>query len=125
MKENSIKSDLSASKTYRRLRLAYMVSSAVNCNCFDRLLVIISFLVMLLPQSTVHWFFRSVKDVKQFFEPLTLQFGKLWWMKSLTLTIPPESYLIISVRCYDLYSFFITLNSQHLLQQNSHLPSAG
>ncbi|KAM0949072.1 putative nepenthesin [Dioscorea sansibarensis] len=43
---------------------------------------------------------RSVKDVKQFFEPLTLQFGKLWWMKSLTLTIPPESYLIISDKGY-------------------------
>ncbi|KAJ0981354.1 hypothetical protein J5N97_009609 [Dioscorea zingiberensis] len=43
---------------------------------------------------------RSVKDVKQFFEPLTLQFGKLWWIKPLTLTIPPEAYLIISNKGY-------------------------
>ncbi|KAM7483014.1 hypothetical protein LguiB_007597 [Lonicera macranthoides] len=39
---------------------------------------------------------RSVEDVKQFFKPLTLQFGRKWWMVSTKLKIPPEGYLIIS-----------------------------
>lgn len=39
---------------------------------------------------------RSVKDVKQFFEPVTLQFEKKWWVLSRTLTIPPEGYLVMS-----------------------------
>lgn len=39
---------------------------------------------------------RSVKDVKQFFKTLTLQFGSKWWIMSSKLQIPPEGYLIIS-----------------------------
>lgn len=39
---------------------------------------------------------RSLKDVKQFFEPVTLQFEKKWWVMSRTFTIPPEGYLIIN-----------------------------
>ncbi|XP_008813298.2 aspartyl protease APCB1 [Phoenix dactylifera] len=39
---------------------------------------------------------RSLKDVKQFFEPVTLQFEKKWGIMSRTLTIPPEGYLIIN-----------------------------
>ncbi|WOL08830.1 hypothetical protein Cni_G17583 [Canna indica] len=39
---------------------------------------------------------RSFKDVKQFFEPLTLQFEKKWWLISRSFTIQPEGYLIIS-----------------------------
>ncbi|KAJ4959678.1 hypothetical protein NE237_019588 [Protea cynaroides] len=39
---------------------------------------------------------RSVKDVKRFFKPLTLQFGSRWWIVSTKLIIPPEGYLIIS-----------------------------
>jgi hypothetical protein len=37
---------------------------------------------------------RSVTDVKQFFKPLTLQFGRRWWMATTKLTIPAEGYLI-------------------------------
>lgn len=37
-------------------------------------------------------------DVKQYFKTLTLQFGSQWWIASKTLRIPPEGYLIISVR---------------------------
>ncbi|KAF8407830.1 hypothetical protein HHK36_006966 [Tetracentron sinense] len=40
---------------------------------------------------------RSVKDVKPFFKPLTLQFESRW-IASTKLRIPPEGYLIISVR---------------------------
>uniref|UniRef100_A0A5B6Z5Z1 Putative aspartic proteinase Asp1 n=1 Tax=Davidia involucrata TaxID=16924 RepID=A0A5B6Z5Z1_DAVIN len=39
---------------------------------------------------------RSVVDVKQFFKPLTLQFGSRWRIVSTKLRIPPEGYLIIS-----------------------------
>nr|CAD1826683.1 unnamed protein product [Ananas comosus var. bracteatus] len=39
---------------------------------------------------------RSVKDVKRFFKPLTLQFRKRWWVMPTTFTIPPEGYLLIS-----------------------------
>ncbi|XP_042406392.1 aspartyl protease APCB1-like [Zingiber officinale] len=39
---------------------------------------------------------RSFKDVKQFFEPLTLQFEKKWWTMSKSFTIQPEGYLVIS-----------------------------
>ncbi|RWR79591.1 aspartyl protease APCB1 isoform X2 [Cinnamomum micranthum f. kanehirae] len=39
---------------------------------------------------------RSVKDVKKFFKPLTFYFGRRWWIRSMTLLIPPEGYLIIS-----------------------------
>ncbi|XAR63898.1 Nepenthesin [Bertholletia excelsa] len=39
---------------------------------------------------------RSVVDVKQFFKPVTLQFGSKWWIISRKLRIPPEGYLIIS-----------------------------
>lgn len=38
----------------------------------------------------------SVKDVKQFFEPLTLHFAKRWSIMPTTFTIPPDGYLIIS-----------------------------
>ncbi|XP_038895026.1 aspartyl protease APCB1 [Benincasa hispida] len=40
--------------------------------------------------------FRSVKDVKQFFKPLTLQFGSRFWVVSTKLVIPPENYLLIN-----------------------------
>ncbi|KAL6994873.1 hypothetical protein U1Q18_005010 [Sarracenia purpurea var. burkii] len=39
---------------------------------------------------------RSVLDIKQFFKPLTLQFGSQWWIASRKLRILPEGYLIIS-----------------------------
>ncbi|XP_065045057.1 aspartyl protease APCB1-like [Musa acuminata AAA Group] len=39
---------------------------------------------------------RSFKDVKHFFQPLTLQFEKRWWIMSRSFTIPPEGYLMIS-----------------------------
>ncbi|CAK9312175.1 unnamed protein product [Citrullus colocynthis] len=39
---------------------------------------------------------RSVKDVKQFFKPLTLQFGSRFWVVSTKLVIPPENYLLIN-----------------------------
>lgn len=39
---------------------------------------------------------RSVKDVRQFFKPLNLEFGRKWWILSTNLQIPPEGYLIIS-----------------------------
>ncbi|KAK2991408.1 hypothetical protein RJ640_010872 [Escallonia rubra] len=39
---------------------------------------------------------RSVKEVEKFFKPLTLQFGKKWWIASTNLQIFPEGYLIIS-----------------------------
>ncbi|KAL6319494.1 hypothetical protein AAG906_014169 [Vitis piasezkii] len=39
---------------------------------------------------------RSVIDVKQFFQPLTLQFRSKWWIVSTKFRIPPEGYLIIS-----------------------------
>ncbi|ONK61353.1 uncharacterized protein A4U43_C08F29000 [Asparagus officinalis] len=39
---------------------------------------------------------RSVKDVEQFFPPLTLQFGNRWLIMSTKFTIAPEGYLIIS-----------------------------
>ncbi|KAF8399143.1 hypothetical protein HHK36_015008 [Tetracentron sinense] len=39
---------------------------------------------------------RSVKDVKPFFKPLTLQFESRWWIVPTKLQIPPEGYLIIS-----------------------------
>eukprot|EP00262_Sarcandra_glabra_P004494 TRINITY_DN1557_c0_g1_i1.p1 TRINITY_DN1557_c0_g1~~TRINITY_DN1557_c0_g1_i1.p1 ORF type:complete len:559 (-),score=68.28 TRINITY_DN1557_c0_g1_i1:277-1953(-) len=39
---------------------------------------------------------RSLKDVKQFFKPLTIDFGTRWWVVSTKLLIPPEGYLIIS-----------------------------
>ncbi|CAK9147740.1 unnamed protein product [Ilex paraguariensis] len=35
-------------------------------------------------------------DVKQFFKPLTFQFGSKWWIASTKLQIPPEGYLIIN-----------------------------
>ncbi|KAG8387994.1 hypothetical protein BUALT_Bualt02G0078900 [Buddleja alternifolia] len=39
---------------------------------------------------------RSVKDVRQFFKPLNLQFGSKWWIFSTKLQIPPEGYLVTS-----------------------------
>ncbi|KAL5544756.1 hypothetical protein UlMin_008540 [Ulmus minor] len=39
---------------------------------------------------------RSVADVKQFFQTLTLQFGSKWLIVSTKFRIPPEGYLIIS-----------------------------
>lgn len=39
---------------------------------------------------------RSVKDVEQFFQLLTLQFGNRWLIMSTKFTIPPEGYLVIS-----------------------------
>ncbi|XP_022924032.1 aspartyl protease APCB1 [Cucurbita moschata] len=39
---------------------------------------------------------RSVKDVKQFFKPLTLQFESRFWIVSTKLEIPPENYLVIN-----------------------------
>ncbi|XP_007036500.2 PREDICTED: aspartyl protease APCB1 [Theobroma cacao] len=39
---------------------------------------------------------RSIKDIKQFFKTLTLQFGSKWWIISKRFHIPPEGYLIIS-----------------------------
>ncbi|XP_035822773.1 aspartyl protease APCB1 isoform X1 [Zea mays] len=39
---------------------------------------------------------RYLEDVKQFFEPLNLHFGKKWLFMSKTFTISPEDYLIIS-----------------------------
>ncbi|EOY21001.1 hypothetical protein QUC31_007137 [Theobroma cacao] len=39
---------------------------------------------------------RFIKDVKQFFKTLTLQFGSKWWIISKRFHIPPEGYLIIS-----------------------------
>ncbi|PIA63582.1 hypothetical protein AQUCO_00201138v1 [Aquilegia coerulea] len=39
---------------------------------------------------------RSLKDVKAFFKPLTLDFGSRWWIISTKLLIPTEGYLIIS-----------------------------
>ncbi|KAK8710480.1 hypothetical protein V6N13_145801 [Hibiscus sabdariffa] len=41
---------------------------------------------------------RSITDVKKFFKTLTLQFGSKWWIISKKFHIPPEGYLIISVR---------------------------
>lgn len=52
---------------------------------------------------------RSVEDVKQFFKPLTLQFGRKWWMVSMKLKIPPESYLIISVIKFLFFHFILFL----------------
>ncbi|TYJ98986.1 aspartyl protease APCB1 isoform X2 [Cucumis melo var. makuwa] len=39
---------------------------------------------------------RSVKDIKHFFKPLTLQFGSRFWLVSTKLVILPENYLLIS-----------------------------
>lgn len=39
---------------------------------------------------------RSVKDVAHLFEPLTLQFGKRWWIMPTEFTIPPEGYLVVN-----------------------------
>ncbi|XP_023519792.1 aspartyl protease APCB1 [Cucurbita pepo subsp. pepo] len=39
---------------------------------------------------------RSVKDVKRFFKPLTLQFESRFWIVSTKLEIPPENYLVIN-----------------------------
>ncbi|MQM03276.1 hypothetical protein Taro_036048 [Colocasia esculenta] len=39
---------------------------------------------------------RSVKDVRQFFDPLTLHFGKKWWIMPRSFQIPPEGYLIVN-----------------------------
>ncbi|CAN6246232.1 unnamed protein product [Urochloa humidicola] len=39
---------------------------------------------------------RYLEDVKQFFKPLNLQFGKKWLFMSKTFTISPDDYLIIS-----------------------------
>ncbi|XP_023000670.1 aspartyl protease APCB1 [Cucurbita maxima] len=39
---------------------------------------------------------RSVKDVKKFFKPLTLQFESRFWIVSTKLEIPPENYLVIN-----------------------------
>ncbi|CAD6249619.1 unnamed protein product [Miscanthus lutarioriparius] len=39
---------------------------------------------------------RYLEDVKQFFKPLNLHFGKKWLFMSKTFTISPEDYLIIS-----------------------------
>ncbi|KAH7851308.1 hypothetical protein Vadar_009613 [Vaccinium darrowii] len=52
------------------------------------------------PTLPICWRFKfpisSVSDVKQFFKPLTLQFGSQWWIISRKLHILPEGYLIIS-----------------------------
>ncbi|KAH6827902.1 hypothetical protein C2S53_014938 [Perilla frutescens var. hirtella] len=37
---------------------------------------------------------RSVKDVRQLFKPLILQFRSKWWILSRKLQIPPEGYLV-------------------------------
>ncbi|KAF8729566.1 hypothetical protein HU200_017508 [Digitaria exilis] len=39
---------------------------------------------------------RYLEDVKQFFKPLNLHFGKKWLLMSKTFTISPEDYLIVS-----------------------------
>ncbi|XP_057735162.1 aspartyl protease APCB1 [Arachis stenosperma] len=39
---------------------------------------------------------RSVKDVKNVFDTLSLRFGSKWWILSTVFQIPPEGYLIIS-----------------------------
>ncbi|RLN07804.1 hypothetical protein C2845_PM11G26120 [Panicum miliaceum] len=39
---------------------------------------------------------RYLEDVKQFFKPLSLHFGKKWLFMSKTFTISPEDFLIIS-----------------------------
>jgi hypothetical protein len=39
---------------------------------------------------------RYLEDVKQFFKPLNLHFGKKWLVMSKTFTISPEDYIIIS-----------------------------
>lgn len=39
---------------------------------------------------------RSVKDVRQFFKPLNIEFVRKWWIVSTNLLIPPEGYLTIS-----------------------------
>ncbi|KAK6127675.1 hypothetical protein DH2020_038591 [Rehmannia glutinosa] len=43
---------------------------------------------------------RSVKDVRQLFKPLNLQFGSKWWIMSTKLQIPPEGYLVTNVSIF-------------------------
>lgn len=50
-----------------------------------------------LPVLNITFFARYLEDVKQFFKPLNLHFGKKWLFMSKTFTISPEDYLIISV----------------------------
>lgn len=52
--------------------------------------------------------FKSISDVKNYFKPLVLSFKKGTIRKNVQLQIPPEAYLIITVRAR--YNHIFTLH---------------
>lgn len=53
--------------------------------------------------------FKTINDVKKYFKQFALSFGNGWKSKA-HFEIPPESYLIISVR----YSTFFILHMENI-----------
>jgi hypothetical protein len=59
--------------------------------------------------------FRHLGDVKQFFKPLNLHFGRKWFVVPKTFTILPDDYLILSVSL-DVFLLIFSVTSCNIYQ---------